>query len=146
MSIERHRLQREKNAGAYMEPAPDGNWVTFADHAAELARVEKLLDAARDAARVAIDQMDVWQRACAAASVMHTKTLADNALLRAECEAWRKAAGSMPKPRSAADHDHELEGKWDWTGEPCVECALWITADNARAATDAAGALKGVER
>jgi len=40
MGIERHRLQREKNAGAYMEPAADGNWVTFADHAAELARVE----------------------------------------------------------------------------------------------------------
>jgi len=107
-----------------MEENDDGRYVLHSDHAAELARVEKLLDAARDAARVAIDQMDVWQRACAAASVMHTKTLADNALLRAECEAWRKWFD--------AESSIELD-----------EPLLYQAAVNARAATDAAGILKG---
>ena len=94
MSIERHRLQREKNAGAYMEPAPDGNWVTFADHAAELARVE-----------------------------------AANALLRAECEACRNfdkvVADTFPGQPQRYDAANKVHA--------------------ARAATDAAGILKGGE-
>lgn len=125
-------MRRFDKGPCYMEENDEGKYVLHADHAAELAamteraeRAEKLLDAARDAARVAMDQMDVWQRACAAASLMHTKTLKDNAILRAECEAWRRWKDGY----YVLYADHAADG------------AMLA----ARAATDAAGALKGVE-
>ena len=129
MSIRRFDTREVDVDGEFVvefEAVPEGTWVRYADHAAELARVEKLLDAARDAARVAIDQMDVWQRACAAASLMHTQTLTANALLRAECEAWRKADTRHDWLRDNHACTHEV-------GE--VEAAVF--------ATDAAGILKG---
>lgn len=57
--------------------------------------------------------------------------------LRAECKAWRAAAETLPKKRSAPDHDHEIEGRWDFGGSVCEECGLWIAADEAMNETDA---------
>ena len=107
--MQRQRLNRDQGKGAYMEPCPDGNWVKHSDAAAQLA--------AKDAEIAGL-----------------TRRLA---LAVAEVRAWREASGTMPKQRSAADHDHDREGKWNWTGETCDECAVWIAADEARAATDA---------
>lgn len=119
-TIERHRLQREKNAGAYMEPAPDGNWVTYSDHAAELARVEGERDSLghqyNDFMRslgvlsLGIDA-DEWALPSAHGNdrlrwavlicqrIERLKT--DNILLRAECEAWRARRGGRGGTRNS---------------------------------------------
>ena len=142
MSIERHRLQREKNAGAYMEPAPDGNWVAYSDHAAELAKLEddylKLNNIAcemrtraeRAEAYVAEQNkhMEILRSDRDYEFELADKYLKANALLRAECEAWRKADARHDWLRDNHACTHEV-------GD--VEAAVF--------ATDAAGILKGGE-
>ena len=104
----------------------DGDLVLHSDHAAELARVEAERDKALEAARVAITQIDVRKLLAEACSIMHTKTLTENALLRAECEAWRA---------------------W-WDAELPIDLNkpdMYQDVACARQDTDAAGILKGAE-
>jgi len=99
------------------------------DHAAELARVE----GERDSIRNAVAEACMWSGCNSAKELREalernykraTNAEKENALLRAECEAWRKWFD--------AESSIELD-----------EPLLYQAAVNARAATDAAGILKG---
>lgn len=96
-------MRRFDKGPCYMEENDEGKYVLHSDHAAELTMVE-------------------WQRD--ANRRMLNKALTENALLRAECEAWRKN-----------------DDQYDDADESNT---LWKAAYKARAATDEAGALKGV--
>ena len=123
---------------------PNGSYVLFSDHAAELARVEGERDKALEAARVAIEQMDRWRLVAQAGATMQTQTLTENnlirqenTLLRAECEAVREFEAIDRDAYAPAQTAQEVAA---WAGRHRV-AKLKMT--QARAATDAAGILKG---
>jgi len=73
-------IQRYDDRGKYdtegMLPYEDGDWVTFEDHAAEVARLRELLDAARGALCRLKHRRDVPEEVRALAEAAYTATLA----------------------------------------------------------------------
>lgn len=164
-NIQRHRLERN---GAYLAEDHDGGWVLHSDHAAELARVEDDLLKMNNLAyewrvraeraeayvagqdvrsdfrnagemRAALDDlrdtMNVLAAETRASRPVIERLERHNTLLRAECEAWR------------AFRKAQTDGLCSDVGDAIVAtfryAELLEGVDAARAATDAAGILKG---
>ena len=145
-------MRRFDKGPCYMEENDEGKYVLHSDHAAELAKLEddylKLNNIAcemrtrAERAEAYVAGQDEWST-FSTAEEMHAelvrvrtqresiclafnKALKANALLRAECEAWRKADTRHDWLRDNHACTHEV-------GD--VEAAVF--------ATDAAGILKG---
>ena len=135
---------REGEAALKANTPSPSTYTRCPDHAAELARVEGERDNALEAARVAIEQMDRWRLVAQAGATMQTQTLTENnlirqenTLLRAECEAVREFEAIDRDAYAPAQTAQEVAA---WAGRHRV-AKLKMT--QARAATDAAGILKG---
>ena len=133
-------MRRFDKGPCYMEENDEGKYVLHSDHAAELAEWKQRAERAE----AYVAGQDEWST-FSTAEEMHAelvrvrtqresiclafnKALKANALLRAECEAWRKADARHDWLRDNHACTHEV-------GD--VEAAVF--------ATDAAGILKGGE-
>ena len=136
-NIQRHRLERN---GSYLAEDHDGGWVLHSDHAAELARVEGERDSIANSIMAACTGSGCLNAHELRAALDRTTLRAlyaehANTIIRAECEAWR------------AFRKAQTDGLCSDVGDAIVAtfryAELLDAVDAARAATDAAGILKG---